>query len=394
MKNSTCSRSSATVSRSREFSAVCHPEVISARMRSQIVRVSAAVRDSPIRPSSSCAIFCCLRRIVRRVDSVGCAVNTGSIHISSISRRTSASSSPCFFSRVMASSMPPGWVVPSFRYWRRRRMRCTFSAMLTISNQVEKARTRSRASAAGTSRVRVFSSAAPLASPSRRAMAAWRSRLHSLEQRIAALLPNNLADQRAEHVHVFAQLGVFERKARYRSEACRCSRKRRAVYQSLRKTTHEPTRTDRGIPRRHGARDSAVPQAAPELGSRIPRSGRSDRPMGTADHRGCRRCPAHRRIRRRAAAVRDRPGTATLTPARDAALGIRPRTRAGERHDAGVRADCALGGPAAGDCVRRSASRCRCPRRRWYCNCWRSVSNSTRITAARASRSCCSRTSR
>ena len=36
--------------------------------------------------------------------------------------------------------------------------------------------------------------------------------LHRVEQRIAALLADHLADQRAEHVHVFAQLGVFERK--------------------------------------------------------------------------------------------------------------------------------------------------------------------------------------
>jgi hypothetical protein len=36
--------------------------------------------------------------------------------------------------------------------------------------------------------------------------------LHRFEQRIAALLADHLADQRAEHVHVFAQLGVFERK--------------------------------------------------------------------------------------------------------------------------------------------------------------------------------------
>jgi hypothetical protein len=36
--------------------------------------------------------------------------------------------------------------------------------------------------------------------------------LHRFEQCIAALLADHLADQRAEHVHVFAQLGVFERK--------------------------------------------------------------------------------------------------------------------------------------------------------------------------------------
>src|SRR5262245_15366738 len=36
--------------------------------------------------------------------------------------------------------------------------------------------------------------------------------LHGLEERIAALLANKIADQRAEGVYVLAQLGVFERK--------------------------------------------------------------------------------------------------------------------------------------------------------------------------------------
>jgi hypothetical protein len=84
--------------------------------------------------------------------------------------------------------------------------------MFTISNQSENARTRSRACAAGTSHVRVASSRAPSALPSRRAIACLTVLLHRLEQHIAALLANHFADQRAEHVHVFAQLGVFQRK--------------------------------------------------------------------------------------------------------------------------------------------------------------------------------------
>ena len=98
-------------------------------------------------------------------------------------------------------------------------MRCTFSAMFTISNQVEKARTRSRAAAGGTLHVRVASSC----SPSRIAFAARDRGLSiafdGLEQVVAALLANHLADQRTEHVHVFAQLGVFERERKCRSAA-------------------------------------------------------------------------------------------------------------------------------------------------------------------------------
>ena len=64
----------------------------------------------------------------------------------------------------------------SFRkYSRRRRMRCTFSARFTTWNQVEKARTRSRARCGGRPWTRAISSALASASPSRRRMAATRS---------------------------------------------------------------------------------------------------------------------------------------------------------------------------------------------------------------------------
>jgi hypothetical protein len=52
--------------------------------------------------------------------------------------------------------------------------------------------------------------------------------LDRFEQFIAALLADHLADQRAEHVHVFAQLGVFQRKgnvgARHGGSARKCAR--------------------------------------------------------------------------------------------------------------------------------------------------------------------------
>src|SRR5262245_60495293 len=76
----------------------------------------------------------------------------------------------------MQSPMPPGWGRSlCARYSRRRRTRCTRSARFTTSNQVLKARMRSRDSAASRSAVRATSSSALPGSPSRRAIAATRS---------------------------------------------------------------------------------------------------------------------------------------------------------------------------------------------------------------------------
>ena len=90
----------------------------------------------------------------------------------------------------MASSTPPGCgrSLSLRKYSRRRRMRWTFSARLTTWNQVENARTRSRASAGGRPRTRAASSAArllvALAAPDRGDPVL----LDELEQRSAALL--------------------------------------------------------------------------------------------------------------------------------------------------------------------------------------------------------------
>ena len=228
MKNSTCSRSSATVSRSREFSAVCQLPVISLRIRSQICRVSAAVRDSPSRPSSSCAIFCCLRRIVRRVDSVGCAVNTGSIQISIMRRRISSSPSPCAlqarhgfddaarlrraFVQILAAAADAMDLLRHVDHFEPQRERAHQVARLRGRNVARAGRELAGALGAAVA-------------PRDRGLPIL---LDCFEQGIAALLADHLADQRAEHVHVFAQLGVFQRKGNVGARHGRVSERVRA----------------------------------------------------------------------------------------------------------------------------------------------------------------------
>ena len=175
-KKRTCSRSSATVSLPRELSAVCQLAVSSVRTCSIIARRSAGVIDASSRLMSSRATRCCCRSNVRRVDSVGCAVNTGSILSVPSSSATSSIDMPLARNRRKHSSRPPGCgVLLSFRYWRRRRTRCTFSAMFTIWNQVENARISSAACPGSRPAVRSTRRLAAAASPLRRSMAAWRS---------------------------------------------------------------------------------------------------------------------------------------------------------------------------------------------------------------------------
>ena len=175
-KKSTCSRSSATVSRSRELSAVCQPVVSSVRTRSMMTSTSAGVCGASSCAMSSRATRCCCRSSVRRVDSVGCAANTGSMLKPPSSATICSSEIPCPFSRSKQSCRPPGCGPASeLTYCRRRRTRCTFSAMFTTWNQVEKARISSRASAGGRPCVRTTRATLSSASPSRRPIAAWRS---------------------------------------------------------------------------------------------------------------------------------------------------------------------------------------------------------------------------
>ena len=90
-------------------------------------------------------------------------------------------------------------------------MRCTFSARLTARNHIEKARARSRATCGARPRNCTDSSAAASLSPARRRMRQAPVLLDQVEQRVAALLLEHVADQRAEHVHVVAQRGMFGR---------------------------------------------------------------------------------------------------------------------------------------------------------------------------------------
>ena len=96
-------------------------------------------------------------------------------------------------------------------YCRRRRTRCTFSAVLTTWNQAENARISSRATAGARSCVphdqlhAVLGVAVP---PADRGLPVA---LDEVEQRLAALVPDHLADELAERVHVVAQRRVLDR---------------------------------------------------------------------------------------------------------------------------------------------------------------------------------------
>ena len=139
-------------------------------------------------------------------------MNTGSMLTCPSSASTCCSERPRERSLAKHSSSPPGCgVLLSFMYCRRRRTRCTFSAVLTIWNQAEKARISSRASVGGRSCVRTTSCTQSSASPCRRPMAACRSPSTASKISVAALVPDHLADELAERMHVVAQRRVLDR---------------------------------------------------------------------------------------------------------------------------------------------------------------------------------------
>ena len=180
------SRSSATVRRCRGCSSVCQPVVISVRSRAQTWRCSCGieVRIEPIEQRRGHALLAPQLRAARGFggmrDEDGLDAQAGRA-----ARSTSSSDRPCALICASASSMPPGCGRPpsARKYSRRRRMRCTFSARLTAWNQVENARTRSRAMAGGRPATRCVEAPRPLPSPSRRPMAARRSPSTSVVQR-------------------------------------------------------------------------------------------------------------------------------------------------------------------------------------------------------------------
>ncbi len=77
---------------------------------------------------------------------------------------------------------------------------------------MEKARTRSRASAGGRSRTEAASSRAAWLVPVAAADRGVAVELHQLEELLPALLAQDLPDQRAERMHVLAQGLVLRRK--------------------------------------------------------------------------------------------------------------------------------------------------------------------------------------
>ena len=81
-----CSSSSKTVRASLGLSSVCQIAVTSVRMASSAAASSDGVSAGFCMSTSRRTMAWCLRRIVRRVGAVGCALNTGTIR-SEASRR-------------------------------------------------------------------------------------------------------------------------------------------------------------------------------------------------------------------------------------------------------------------------------------------------------------------
>ena len=158
---------------------------------------------------------CCLRRIVRRVDSVGCAVNTGSMLQLPMSASTSSSDRPCAFRRASASS-----------HAARLRALAVLQEVLAAAadamhllgevDHLEPGRRRRAPGRAPAVGGRPCTRAHELGAGARRRPrgARWRA-TRSCSTRSsssgAALLPQDLADERAERVHVLAQRFVLRR---------------------------------------------------------------------------------------------------------------------------------------------------------------------------------------
>ena len=117
------------------------------------------------------------------------------------------------------STKPNGCgALASRRYARRRRIRCTFSAMLTIWKYVENARMKSRAVLGASDAEQQLQLAV-----GRLIAFAVRDRelargLDEIEQRLAALLAHELADELAEPMHVLAQRAILLREEDVRAD--------------------------------------------------------------------------------------------------------------------------------------------------------------------------------
>ena len=180
------------------------------------MRRSAGVSDGSRRLTSRLAMRCCWRNSVRRVDSVGCAVNTGSMlrRPSSVDRLLERVAERLAAAGSIPSRPPGCGVLLSLRYSRRRRTRCTFSAMLTIWNQVANARIRSRRLRRGATLGAHDEFDARLAVVVATADRALPVALDFVEQRLAALVAQHFAHERAERVDVVAQRGVLRRETK------------------------------------------------------------------------------------------------------------------------------------------------------------------------------------
>ena len=235
MKNSTCSRSSATVSRSREFSAVCQPPVISLRMRSQIcARLGGRARqpeaaEQQLRDLLLLAQDRAARRFGRMRGEHRLDPHLEHQAADLVERRAPA---PCSrvdglddaarlrraFVQILAAAADAMHLLRHVDHFEPSRER---------AHQVARLRGRHVARAgrelAGALGARRRAARSP---PDGRCSTAS-------NKRIAALLADHLADQRAEHVHVFAQLGVFERKGNVGARHGRGARVRASLAERL-----------------------------------------------------------------------------------------------------------------------------------------------------------------
>ncbi len=177
-------------------SAVCQPVVMSWRIWPSIAPSSSGVRYGSIIRTRRRAMLCSLRSSVRRVTSVGSAVNTGSTRMRSSSRSTSSASTP---SRLqLLENVEEAIRLRRLRVAQVRAAPAQAMHLLGRVDHLEVRRERADEVARRARRERReqrlqfrVSARIALAARDRRAARG----LDEVEQRLAALLANDLADE-------------------------------------------------------------------------------------------------------------------------------------------------------------------------------------------------------
>ena len=164
-------------------------------------------------------MLCSLRSNVRRVTSVGCAMNTGWMRIAASARSISSPSTPC--------ALQPLQDVDEAERLRRARVAQIGAAaadavhLLRHVDHLEVGRERADEIARGARRQR-REQQLQLAVRGLVAFAVrdreLARRLDEIEQRLAALLAHELADELAEPMHVLAQRAILLREEDVRAD--------------------------------------------------------------------------------------------------------------------------------------------------------------------------------